>query len=105
MAQMHVSVASNTPGTGATIASNNVLAGQQVHQQVHTLDEHAAAAFINSQLLLSSAAPGLEFLYETCRQVYPQQENPLQVTAFIKYWSVCHLAFQRKRKVTQSLVS
>nr|CAG4641877.1 EOG090X09WX [Eurycercus lamellatus] len=40
----------------------------------------------HSQHLLSSAAPGLEILYETCRQVYPQQQNPLQVTAFIKYW-------------------
>lgn len=38
------------------------------------------------QLLLSSGALGLEILYESCRQVYPQQPNPLQVTAFIKYW-------------------
>jgi len=40
------------------------------------------------QNLLTSAAPGLEFLYDTCRQVYPHQPNPLQVTAYIKYWLV-----------------
>ena len=43
---------------------------------------------LDNQQLLCSAAPGLELLYETCRQAYPQQPNPLQVTAFIKYWYV-----------------
>ena len=38
------------------------------------------------QLMLSSSALGLEILYESCKQVYPLQPNPLQVTAFIKYW-------------------
>nr|CAG4634933.1 EOG090X09WX [Alona affinis] len=77
MAQLHVSMASNTSSSDV---SQNVM-GQ------HLIDDHAAAAaFINSQLSLTSAAPGLEILYEACRQVYPQQENPLQVTAFIKYW-------------------
>ena len=78
---MHVSMSSNTSGTAADVSPN--LMGQQQQQ---LFDEHAAA-LINSQLLLSSA-PGLEILYEACRQVYPQQENPLQVTAFIKYWYV-----------------
>ena len=35
-----------------------------------------------------SAAPGLDALYSVCSQVYPDQPNPLQVTAFIKYWLV-----------------
>ncbi|KFM58539.1 Suppressor of fused-like protein, partial [Stegodyphus mimosarum] len=29
---------------------------------------------------------GLETLYTACRQIYPDQPNPLQVTALVKYW-------------------
>lgn len=29
---------------------------------------------------------GLEALYATCRHIYPEQSNPLQVTALVKYW-------------------
>lgn len=29
---------------------------------------------------------GLEALYSACRNVYPDQPNPLQVTALVKYW-------------------
>ncbi|XP_042874623.1 suppressor of fused homolog isoform X2 [Penaeus japonicus] len=29
---------------------------------------------------------GLEALYAACRSIYPQQPNPLQVTALVKYW-------------------
>ena len=29
---------------------------------------------------------GLEALYAACRKVYPDQVNPLQVTALVKYW-------------------
>lgn len=29
---------------------------------------------------------GLEALYATCRTIYPDQPNPLQVTALVKYW-------------------
>lgn len=29
---------------------------------------------------------GLETIYSTLRQIYPDQPNPLQVTALIKYW-------------------
>ena len=32
--------------------------------------------------------PGLESLYAACRKIYPEQVNPLQVTALVKYWSV-----------------
>lgn len=30
--------------------------------------------------------PGLQSLYESCMRIYPEQPNPLQVTAVIKYW-------------------
>jgi suppressor of fused-like protein len=29
---------------------------------------------------------GLEALYSLCRRIYPDQVNPLQVTALVKYW-------------------
>lgn len=31
-------------------------------------------------------APGLDALYSLCRQIYPEQINPLTVTAIVKYW-------------------
>ncbi|XP_074641667.1 suppressor of fused homolog [Tubulanus polymorphus] len=30
--------------------------------------------------------PGFEAIYSACRQLYPDQPNPLQVTALVKYW-------------------
>lgn len=35
---------------------------------------------------------GLEAIYSTLRQIYPDQPNPLQVTALVKYWWV-HIVF------------
>lgn len=32
--------------------------------------------------------PGLQALYDCCARIYPDQPNPLQVTAMIKYWFV-----------------
>ncbi|KAJ8894694.1 hypothetical protein PR048_000001 [Dryococelus australis] len=29
---------------------------------------------------------GLDALYSLCRRIYPDQDNPLQVTALVKYW-------------------
>lgn len=29
---------------------------------------------------------GLQALYSRCRELYPDQPNPLQVTAIVKYW-------------------
>ncbi|CAG2160262.1 unnamed protein product [Oppiella nova] len=37
-----------------------------------------------SQALPSLISPGLQSLYETCLRVYPNQTNPLQVTAVLK---------------------
>ena len=36
----------------------------------------------------SGVPPGLEALFSICKQLYPDQPNPLQVTAFVKYWCV-----------------
>ncbi|KAE8749523.1 hypothetical protein FOCC_FOCC003788 [Frankliniella occidentalis] len=36
--------------------------------------------------ILSVTPPGLDSLYSLCRRVYPNQPNPLQVTALVKYW-------------------
>lgn len=35
---------------------------------------------------LPPTPPGLQALYETCNKVYPEQGNPLQVTALVKFW-------------------
>ncbi|KAL0269736.1 UNVERIFIED_CONTAM: hypothetical protein PYX00_007371 [Menopon gallinae] len=35
---------------------------------------------------LPPTPPGLESLYALCRRIYPDQSNPLQVTALVKYW-------------------
>lgn len=32
--------------------------------------------------------PGLQAIYGECRRLYPDQANPLQVTAIVKYWYV-----------------
>lgn len=34
----------------------------------------------------SPQAPGLDALHSLCRQIYPDQCNPLTVTAVVKYW-------------------
>ncbi|KAK4016725.1 suppressor of fused homolog isoform X1 [Daphnia magna] len=71
-AQVHVSSVSNTCAPGnVTGASNNFV---------------PESALDGQQFMPSSSALGLEILYESCKQVYPHQPNPLQVTAFIKYW-------------------
>lgn len=33
-----------------------------------------------------SPPPGLHAIYTECRRIYPDQPNPLQVTAVVKYW-------------------
>lgn len=35
---------------------------------------------------LPPTPPGLQALYETCNKAYPDQSNPLQVTAVVKFW-------------------
>lgn len=36
--------------------------------------------------MLPPTPAGLETLYSLCRKIYPDQVNPLQVTALLKYW-------------------
>lgn len=36
--------------------------------------------------MLPPTPAGLETLYNLCRKMYPDQVNPLQVTALLKYW-------------------
>ncbi|XP_059476164.1 suppressor of fused homolog [Neocloeon triangulifer] len=36
--------------------------------------------------LVVPTPPGLDALYTLCRRVYPDQPNPLQVNALVKYW-------------------
>lgn len=38
------------------------------------------------QMAHASVPPGLDSLYTKCRLVYPNQQNPLQVAAVLKYW-------------------
>ncbi|XP_064631049.1 suppressor of fused homolog isoform X2 [Lineus longissimus] len=38
------------------------------------------------QMPVSVTPPGLEAIYSACRRLYPDQVNPLQVTAVMKYW-------------------
>lgn len=40
----------------------------------------------NSHNMVPNPPPGLSAIYQACRCVYPDQQNPLQVTAVIKYW-------------------
>lgn len=41
--------------------------------------------------MLPPTPAGLESLYSLCRRIYPDQINPLQVTALLKYWYVVKL--------------
>ncbi|KAJ1521235.1 hypothetical protein ONE63_002920 [Megalurothrips usitatus] len=36
--------------------------------------------------VVPATPPGLDALFSLCRRVYPNQPNPLQVTALVKYW-------------------
>lgn len=36
--------------------------------------------------LANQVPPGLARLYSVCRQIYPDQPNPLQVSAQLKFW-------------------
>jgi hypothetical protein len=71
MQKAHMHVVANTCATGNVTGASNF--GPE-------------SGAVDGQQLHSSSALGLEILYESCKQVYPLQPNPLQVTAFIKYW-------------------
>lgn len=35
---------------------------------------------------MATQAPGLDAIYKACRNIYPNQLNPLQIAALVKYW-------------------
>lgn len=41
-----------------------------------------------AQAVTGSGPPGLQAINCACSSLYPDQPNPLQVTALVKYWSV-----------------
>ena len=51
--------------------------------------------------------PGLQAINCACSSLYPDQPNPLQVTALVKYWSVfiCWLSDYNMSHVNLSLMS
>lgn len=50
------------------------------------MDEAAALPHGPPMNMLPPTPAGLETLYALCRKIYPDQPNPLQVTALLKYW-------------------
>lgn len=60
---------------------------RKMSQNYLTLSEEKETTQIEQKPLNGPPIPaGLEFLYSACRQLYPDQPNPLQVTAVVKYW-------------------
>lgn len=47
---------------------------------------HGGPLVAPPQMAAAPVPPGLHSLYAACRQVYPNQHNPLQVAAVLKYW-------------------
>ncbi|XP_052427949.1 suppressor of fused homolog isoform X2 [Carassius gibelio] len=51
------------------------------------MDEMRPSSGAGAHLGLASIfPPGLQAIYGQCRRLYPDQANPLQVTAIVKYW-------------------
>ncbi|KAJ8980094.1 hypothetical protein NQ317_008555 [Molorchus minor] len=50
------------------------------------MDEAASLPHGPPMNILPPTPAGLESLYSLCRKIYPDQVNPLQVTALLKYW-------------------
>lgn len=51
-----------------------------------TMDETQGIRHAPPINMLPPTPAGLESLYSLCRRIYPDQINPLQVTALLKYW-------------------
>ncbi|MGH0136621.1 UNVERIFIED_CONTAM: hypothetical protein FKN15_070028 [Acipenser sinensis] len=50
------------------------------------MDEMRPSGGAGAMGLASLFPPGLQAIYGECRRLYPEQPNPLQVTAIVKYW-------------------
>ncbi|XP_022908185.1 suppressor of fused homolog [Onthophagus taurus] len=48
--------------------------------------DEVVAAVAQGPPILPPTPAGLESLYSLCRKIYPDQVNPLQVTALLKFW-------------------
>ncbi|KAJ8317173.1 hypothetical protein KUTeg_005077 [Tegillarca granosa] len=54
---------------------------------IHNMEDRESIYSSNlSQNNVPVTPPGLEAIYSACRRLYPNQPNPLQVTALVKYW-------------------
>ena len=50
-------------------------------------ENHDSYQNTNYSRQTTSATPlGLEAVYNACKELYPNQPNPLQVTALVKHW-------------------
>lgn len=54
----------------------------------HPAQQHQHHINGGNNTMASTTALGLEALHSLCREVYPEQTNPLTVTAVVKYWYV-----------------
>lgn len=52
------------------------------------MDEVRPTSGAQAHGLVPLFPPGLQAIYGECRRLYPDQANPLQVTAIVKYWYV-----------------
>lgn len=52
------------------------------------MDEVRPTSGAQAHGLVPLFPPGLQAIYGECRRLYPEQANPLQVTAIVKYWYV-----------------
>uniref|UniRef100_A0A8C9XYA5 Suppressor of fused homolog n=1 Tax=Sander lucioperca TaxID=283035 RepID=A0A8C9XYA5_SANLU len=50
------------------------------------MDEVRPTSGAQAHGLVPLFPPGLQAIYGECRRLYPEQANPLQVTAIVKYW-------------------
>uniref|UniRef100_A0A669EW47 Suppressor of fused homolog n=1 Tax=Oreochromis niloticus TaxID=8128 RepID=A0A669EW47_ORENI len=50
------------------------------------MDEVRPTSGAQAHGLVQLFPPGLQAIYGECRRLYPEQANPLQVTAIVKYW-------------------
>uniref|UniRef100_A0AAQ4PSY8 Suppressor of fused homolog n=1 Tax=Gasterosteus aculeatus aculeatus TaxID=481459 RepID=A0AAQ4PSY8_GASAC len=50
------------------------------------MDEVRPTSGVQTHGLVPLFPPGLQAIYGECRRLYPEQANPLQVTAIVKYW-------------------
>lgn len=50
------------------------------------MDEARPTSGAQAHGLVPLFPPGLQAIYGECRRLYPEQANPLQVTAIVKYW-------------------